>query len=387
MAALLNRAKMTTATTGTGTVTLGSAVTAFLTFAEAGAVNATVYSYVIEDGNDVEFGIGTYTSSGTTFSRDTVTGSKIGGTAGTSKINLSGSAIIAITALAEDIVRPPSSAVTVGHLALFAATNGLLLSSSGFAPREVLTANRTYYVRTDGSNSYTGLVDSAGGAFLTIQKALDVCATIDFNGFTVTVQVGDGTYTGAIIVPVTVGQAGVGNFILQGNSGTPANVLISVTSADAINCPNGSRITIKDFEIRTTTSGFAINCGGTLAWNNIRFGACAWSQILAQGGGFAYNTGNYAITGGAQRHWHASHGGNVQVSNATVTISGTPAFSDEFALATQGIIRAFTNTYSGSATGKRYEADMNGSIQTFGAGATALPGNVAGTVARGGQYA
>lgn len=104
MAALLNRARMTTATTGTGTVTLGSASSGYATFAEAGAVNATVYSYCIEDGADFEIGIGTYTSSGTTFSRDTVTVSKISGTAGTSKINLSGSATIFITARSADLL-------------------------------------------------------------------------------------------------------------------------------------------------------------------------------------------------------------------------------------------------------------------------------------------
>lgn len=130
MAALLNRAKMTTATTGTGTVTLGIAVTAFLTFAEAGAANATVYSYVIEDGNDVEFGIGTYTSSGTLFSRDTVTGSKIGGTAGTSKINLSGSAIIAITPLAADIVTPTGTQ-TLSNKTLDGATLPVTYSDDG----------------------------------------------------------------------------------------------------------------------------------------------------------------------------------------------------------------------------------------------------------------
>lgn len=103
MANLLNSARMTTATTGTGTVTLGSAVTGFFTFADAGAVNATLYSYTIEDGNDVEHGRGTYTSSGTTFSRDTVLKSLISGVAGTTKLTLSGTAQIFIAMLAEDI--------------------------------------------------------------------------------------------------------------------------------------------------------------------------------------------------------------------------------------------------------------------------------------------
>lgn len=110
--AVLNRARMTTATTGTGTVTLGSAVPGYGTFAEAGAVDATQYSYCIDDGDDFEIGVGTYTSSGTTFSRDTVTFSKIGGTAGTSKINLSGSAQIFVTALAGELtIKPPTKQI------------------------------------------------------------------------------------------------------------------------------------------------------------------------------------------------------------------------------------------------------------------------------------
>lgn len=103
MVTYANRVAMTTATTGTGTVTLGSAIGAsFQTFAEGGVTNGATVRYLITEGNDFEIGIGTYTSSGTTLSRTTVERSKIGGTAGSSKMNLAGSAQVRIIASAAD---------------------------------------------------------------------------------------------------------------------------------------------------------------------------------------------------------------------------------------------------------------------------------------------
>lgn len=97
MPSLYNIARMSTPTTGTGTITLGSAAPGFLSFAAAGVPDGALVSYVIEDGVDREVGTGVYTASGTSLTRN-VTKS----TNGDAAINLSGNAHVAITMRAED---------------------------------------------------------------------------------------------------------------------------------------------------------------------------------------------------------------------------------------------------------------------------------------------
>jgi hypothetical protein len=69
---LKDRVKETSATTGTGTLTLGGAAIGFQSFAVIGDGNTTYYAIFDRTSQDWEVGVGTYTSSGTTLTRDTV---------------------------------------------------------------------------------------------------------------------------------------------------------------------------------------------------------------------------------------------------------------------------------------------------------------------------
>jgi len=90
-----DRVQETTTTTGTGTVTLAGAVTGFQDFSVIGDGNTTYYA--ITSGNDWEVGLGTYTASGTTLSRDTILESSNSGSA----ITLSGTSNVFVTYPAE----------------------------------------------------------------------------------------------------------------------------------------------------------------------------------------------------------------------------------------------------------------------------------------------
>ena len=76
---LANRVRETTTTTGTGTVTLAGAVTGYQSFSAIGNANTTYYTISGQGTSEWEVGIGTYTSSGTTLSRDTVLASSNAG--------------------------------------------------------------------------------------------------------------------------------------------------------------------------------------------------------------------------------------------------------------------------------------------------------------------
>lgn len=160
--------------------------------------------------------------------------------------------------------------------------------------REKLTADRTYYVSTTGSDSNDGL--TSGKSFATIQKAVDtICDTLDLSIYKVTIQVADGTYTGAVVLRNIVGgnggasgAAGAG-VTIQGNSSSPANVVISTTSASCFGMVEGQnrgQWYIKDMKLQTTTSGFGIlaNSGGIVYVGNLVFGACANGHLAAVSG-------------------------------------------------------------------------------------------------------
>jgi len=117
---LADRVKETTNTTGTGTLTLAGASIGYQPFSVIGNGNSTYYSII--SGNDWEVGIGTYTLSGTTLSRDTVTDSSSGG----SKISVAAGAEVFITFPAYGI---PNSLIHIGSTAP-ANTNVLWLDES-----------------------------------------------------------------------------------------------------------------------------------------------------------------------------------------------------------------------------------------------------------------
>jgi hypothetical protein len=272
-----------------------------------------------------------------------------------------------------------------------AATGKVSFPISG-GPREVLTANRTYYVRTDGNNANSGLADTAGAAWLTFQSAINfVVANLDFAGFTVIITHGSETgktFTGQINVPP---WSGGGALTVQGN-GTSNTLISTAGNAFAVNLGAlPGLLTIKNLKIATSSGNCFVAAQATaVTFDGVEFGSCAGSHVLASAGGVSVSfASNYMISGGATAHWMVNSGGVIQCVGKTITLTGSPVFSTAFAnTGNIGVINSLSNTFSGStgASSKRYNVVLNGVVNTFGGGASHFPGDTAGTTATGGQY-
>lgn len=258
--------------------------------------------------------------------------------------------------------------------------------------RELLTAARTYYVRADGSDSNSGLSNTAGGAFATVQKAVDTIANLDLGTQQATIQVADGTYA-----PFEL-RSCVGALAprIVGNTTTPANVLISATAAsvNAVRAVNAGAWVLGGLKLQASgsdASGVRAEGRTTITITNFtEFGACASRHMFARGGASIYVAANTRITGTSQTFFEAAYAGSYfeYAGGYTCTIVGNPAVG--YATVVAGlcsvvVINAIT--FSGSATGMRYAVGTNSVIQTFGHGANYFPGDSVGTNDGSGFYA
>jgi hypothetical protein len=291
------------------------------------------------------------------------------------------------------------------RLAIGTAYQKLRVNSGATAPewatdREVLSAARTYYVRTDGNDSNTGLADTSGGAFLTIGKAMTVAQTLDLNGYVLNVFARSGTYTAPVVLPEVVGYWGPGSVNLIGDTTTPANVIISTTSAHAITAASINTIwQVQGFKLQTTTSGSCVYVGAAVLYlYNIDFGAAATgaAHMFTSSGQISMVT-NYKISGAATYHIYCTGPKSfVNIANRTLTIDAggsALAFSYFVYCAYLAGIYAYSNTFTlvggTTVTGTRFIVFMNAMIFVNGASVSYFPGNVNGTApgSTGGQYA
>jgi hypothetical protein len=153
---LADRVQETTLAPGTGTVSLLGPTTGFQSFGSAvGNGNTTYYCIADIGGSNWEVGVGTYTSSGTALSRDTILASSNGGS------------IVNFSSGTQDVFCDYPAGKTAiqnanGYVqnTIFEATNGLIVNN--------MTVSASYTIPSGYTASSVGPVTVSGGVTVTV---------------------------------------------------------------------------------------------------------------------------------------------------------------------------------------------------------------------------
>jgi hypothetical protein len=265
-----------------------------------------------------------------------------------------------------------------------------------------IATTRTYYVRPDGNNSNTGLVNNSGGAFLTIQRAIDVVMQLDFDNepdTIITIQLGDQASTSVAYVE----QLEAGNLknfsptnvplnyvTIQGNASNPdltrVETVAIIGSCFIAEGPS-SRWQLKDISLKSAHN--FTNCCNVGSGAKVKIEG----NIILEGRNNSYhitvgNSGSDVSVNGTIE-WRAPSGGRAMFfaqsfgitgCGGDLTVTGSPAWSIAAIVANGGGGHFFSpDTMTHTATGKAWDidfgswADLNGGVP--GQTPSSTPGN------------
>lgn len=383
---LKDRVKETSTTAGTGTITLAGAVAGFQSFSAVGNGNTTYYAIVDPTTGDWEVGIGTYTSSGTTLSRDTVLSSSNSGSLVSFAANQKD---VFVTYPSEkSVYEDASNVVNATSFGAITATSAALTTGTvSTAPASGTDIANKTYVDTLVSSGITyhtpvkyEVPDSTGNLNATYNQpggpGVGVGATLT-NAGTLVAFTPDGTVATAgdrIIIYNQTNQFENGIYtVTTVGSGSVAWVLTRATDADtyALKSPNG----LGNGDAFFITSGatgagetYVCNTAGTITFGTtaITFAQISDSTLYTAGTGLTLTGTEFSITptGTAGTYGSASSvpvlttnasGQVTSVTNTTIAINGSQV-SGNISGSAGSVANALTlgtyltgGTYNGSA--------------------------------------
>jgi hypothetical protein len=256
---LKDRISETTTTTGTGTLTLGGALSGFQPFSSIGNTNTTYYC--ITDTTAWEVGLGTYSSSGNTLARTTVLSNSNNNT---SPITLAaGTKTVFSVYPAERAVVVDGTTIQIPNNAVLPLANGGTGSSTAaFSGSNITDLNATAITAGTISNART-TASSSNGASTIVER--DATGNFSTNVITANSYSGSGAnLTSLNASSVSSGTLGVAN------GGTGAATL------DANNVILGNGTSAVQF-VAPGTNGNVLTSNGT-----------TWTSAAAGGGGGSF---------------------------------------------------------------------------------------------------
>ena len=272
----------------------------------------------------------------------------------------------------------PDGASFLTALSVEASTGRVSFPAMPDVMRTRLTGSRSYYVSLAGSDTNDGR--SPGTAFRSLQTAIDTLLSLDCGSHDVTIVVSPGDYDEIAIVSGPV--LGTGSYRIEGDSTTPSNVRTRRIVLEA-----GARLEIDGLEL-TAPSGTLTQGGGHLTASNLRFTG-AGSAFLIRSGRVDC-IGPVSIGPAVKMIADMTDFAHLTTTASTFTLEpgidwGT-GNTGAIVARRHSLARLAEANFSGTATGARYYAASNSTIDTEGAGETFLPGNAPGTSATQAQY-
>lgn len=265
-------------------------------------------------------------------------------------------------------------------------------SGTGF---EIVTSDRTYYVRTDGNDNNTGLVNTAGGAFRTVQHAVDVVTqTLHMKECIVTIDGNGSTYAEAPYLSTVLGNGGEEYIVVLKNV-----VLVPTSTSDAVIYIDGSfgiwQLEDVTLDARNATVNACLYVAGSdvfVTGTVNMYAPPAWGNFPSAFVGLFYRS--YTNIFSCDLHLFGTAAANVfyadnntyfETIDLDVTVENALVCATAFTQALDNSIMNFGigggTTFTGSATGKRFIVDIGSVINTpsNAGGVNYFPGDVAGT--------
>jgi hypothetical protein len=294
---LADRVLETTTSTGSGTITLAGAEPGYQSFAVVGNANQTYYT--IAGDTEWEVGIGTYTSSGTALSRDTVlsssaSGAKVGFSAGQKKVF---------------VTYPSEKSVNFDLSGNITAASGRIINL-GAPSLQSDAATKEY-------------VDNMSSAALHIHEAVVLTTPADsgrndnYNNGTAGVSATlTATANGTLVIDSTVAQAAQRVLIKDCDDqaengiyvvttvGTASTPYVMTRSSDADTSGQQTSTSLDEGSYFFTTGGttqkgaaYVCNTAGTITFGTtpITFAEFSQAQVYSAGNGISITLGSIAL--------------------------------------------------------------------------------------------
>ena len=248
----------------------------------------------------------------------------------------------------------------------------------------VIPATTFYVDSVNGNDTFDGLsatVTGTHGPWATGTHAVSTISQYQYGGL-ITVNFAVGTYAA-----ISISTSLIPNWNLVGAGRTTCNIGgISVSGTLSAN--------ISGFNFNGSGGGGGCYASGCA---NVTVNTCNFAGqgtlndcVYATQGAAMIVEGTIAVTGTSQAFLSAASGGSINFGSGAITYTSA-TFSVANIVASVGSAVTYyapgvTVTWSGTPTGPRYYANLNGIVNSTGSGSTFFPGSSAGSVATGGQY-